>query len=87
MKMRCYVMEDCFIQCRGVVIGTCFKTHDPENGRDIRICRLPVEARPRRGLQFAALSREAYDVGGEAFPTGNGDLKRFHVKFQVRTPR
>jgi len=60
----CYILEDSFVQCRGVVIGTCPKTHDPENGRNIRICRLPVEARPRRGLQFAALSREAYDVGG-----------------------
>ncbi|CAK9026509.1 unnamed protein product [Durusdinium trenchii] len=64
-------MEDSFIQCRGVVIGTCPKTHDPENGRNIRICRLPVEARPRRGLQFAALSREAYDVGGHVTYTSS----------------
>eukprot|EP00913_Durusdinium_trenchii_P002978 g2759.t1 len=67
----CYLMEDSFIQCRGVVIGTCPKTHDPENGRNIRICRLPVEARPRRGLQFAALSREAYDVGGHVTYTSS----------------
>lgn len=67
----CYLLEDSFIQCRGVVIGTCPKTHDPENGRNIQICRLPVEARPRRGLQFAALSREAYDVGGHVTYTSS----------------
>lgn len=32
-RPRCYLLEDSFIQCRGVVIGTCPKTHDPENGR------------------------------------------------------
>ncbi|CAJ1387716.1 unnamed protein product [Effrenium voratum] len=67
----CYIMEDSFIQCKGVVIGTCPKTHDPETGRNIRICRLPVEARPRRALQFAALSREAYDVGGHVSYTSS----------------
>eukprot|EP00931_Biecheleriopsis_adriatica_P121915 TRINITY_DN96964_c0_g1_i1.p1 TRINITY_DN96964_c0_g1~~TRINITY_DN96964_c0_g1_i1.p1 ORF type:complete len:495 (-),score=76.36 TRINITY_DN96964_c0_g1_i1:145-1629(-) len=67
----CYMVGDSFIVCRGVVVGICPKTHDPENGRNMRIARLPVEARPRHGLQFAALSREAYDVGGHVTYTSS----------------
>mmetsp|Transcript_93625 Transcript_93625/g.166591 ORF Transcript_93625/g.166591 Transcript_93625/m.166591 type:complete len:498 (+) Transcript_93625:66-1559(+) len=70
-SLWCYLAGDGMIICQGVVIGACPKIHDPENGRNIRIARLPVEARPRRGLQFAALSREAYDVGGHVTYTSS----------------
>jgi len=70
-SLWCYLAGDGMIICRGVVVGICSKTHDPENGRNVRIARLPLEARPRRGLQFAALSREAYDVGGHVTYTSS----------------
>eukprot|EP00933_Yihiella_yeosuensis_P018408 TRINITY_DN15119_c0_g1_i1.p1 TRINITY_DN15119_c0_g1~~TRINITY_DN15119_c0_g1_i1.p1 ORF type:complete len:512 (+),score=87.59 TRINITY_DN15119_c0_g1_i1:127-1662(+) len=60
----CYLIGGSFVVCKGVIIGRCPKMHDPENGRNMRIARLPVEGRPRKLLTFAAMSREAYDVGG-----------------------
>ena len=111
-----------------MVIGTCPKTHDPENGRKARgvemalsrllpllegifafaACRWRLtgamrpfmsseveaaaadsvaegcfattcKARPRRGLQFAALSREAYDVGGQGLSSEDSlDWRKCH---------
>jgi len=60
----CYLVGGSFVICRGVVVGTCPREHDPESGRNMRIARLPVHMRPRHVLQFAALSREAYGVDG-----------------------
>jgi len=70
-SLWCYILGDGLIVCRGVVVGTCPKHHDPENGRNMKIGRLPVEARPRRGLQFAALSREAYNADGHVTYTSS----------------
>eukprot|EP00440_Ansanella_granifera_P000251 gb/GFBE01000275.1/.p1 GENE.gb/GFBE01000275.1/~~gb/GFBE01000275.1/.p1 ORF type:complete len:488 (+),score=101.93 gb/GFBE01000275.1/:1-1464(+) len=70
-SLWCYIVNSSLVLCRGVVTGTCPKYHDPESGRNMRIARLPVEARPRRGLQFAALSREGYDVGGHVTYTSS----------------
>jgi len=54
----CYLVGSSFVVCRGVIVGRCPKDHDPSQGRNIRIARLPVQLRPRRPLQFAALARE-----------------------------
>ncbi|CAE8585327.1 unnamed protein product [Polarella glacialis] len=67
----CYLVTGNLVICKGVVIGTCPRDHDPATGRNIRIARLPVEVRPHRALQFAALSREAYDVGGHVTYTSS----------------
>merc|ERR1719473_1102094 len=53
-----------FVICKGLVVGKCPRHHDPENGRNMKIARLPTEMRPRHPLQFAAVSREAYAVNG-----------------------
>lgn len=63
-SLWCYLVGGNFVICKGVVVGICPRDHDPANGRNMRIARLPVELRPNEPLQFAALSREAYDVGG-----------------------
>mmetsp|Transcript_20470 Transcript_20470/g.52010 ORF Transcript_20470/g.52010 Transcript_20470/m.52010 type:complete len:463 (-) Transcript_20470:23-1411(-) len=60
----CYLLGGSMVVCRGIITGRCPREHDPENGRNIRICRLPSEMRPRQALQFAALSRQAFNVGG-----------------------
>lgn len=70
-SLWCYIVGDGLVICRGTVVGTCPKDHDPDNGRNMKIARLPVEARPRRGFQFAALSREAYNVDGHVTYTSS----------------
>lgn len=59
-----YLVGGSFVICSGIVLGVCPKEHDPSRGRNMRIARLPAHVRPRSALQFAALSREACDVGG-----------------------
>jgi hypothetical protein len=61
---RCHLMGGNFVVCKGLVVGKCPRYHDPENGRNIKIARLPTEFRPQQPLQFAALSREAYAING-----------------------
>eukprot|EP00927_Polykrikos_kofoidii_P043042 TRINITY_DN37088_c0_g1_i1.p1 TRINITY_DN37088_c0_g1~~TRINITY_DN37088_c0_g1_i1.p1 ORF type:complete len:471 (-),score=66.26 TRINITY_DN37088_c0_g1_i1:58-1470(-) len=59
-----YQVGDGFVVCKGVVEGVCPRCHDLDNGRDIRIGRLPENLRPRRPLTFAALSREVQETAG-----------------------
>lgn len=61
---RCHLVGGNFVICKGLVVGKCPRHHDIEAGRNMRIARLPMEFRPRHPLQFAAVSREAYAVGG-----------------------
>lgn len=61
---RCHLLGGNFVICKGLVVGKCPRHHDPENGRNMKIARLPKECRPRHALQFAAVSREAYAVNG-----------------------
>jgi len=63
-SLWCYLVGGNFVICKGVVVGICPRDHDPANGRNMRLARLPADLRPQETLQFAALSREAYDVGG-----------------------
>lgn len=63
-SLWCYLVGSNFIVCKGIAVGVCPREHDPENGRSMRIARLPEGHRPAKPLQFAALSREGYDVGG-----------------------
>lgn len=67
----CHLVGDNFVICKGTVIGSCPKHHAPEDGRNMKIGRLPTHMRPREALQFAALSRVAYDVGGHVAFTSN----------------
>lgn len=60
----CYLVGGTFVVCKGVVVGTCPKEHDPASGRNARIARLPANLRPKTDLKFAALVREAHDLGG-----------------------
>lgn len=49
------------IMCRGIAVGFC--PREPDNSgrfRNLRIARLPRDARPSRPLQFAGLLREAH---------------------------
>jgi len=70
-SLWCYLLGGGFVICRGVVVGRCPREHDPASGRNIRIVRLPQHMRPRRALQFAALSRQAYEVGGHLTYSSN----------------
>lgn len=58
-SLWCYLVGGSFVICKGTVVGSCIR-----RGQHTRIGRLPVGRRPRDELKFAALSREAYDVGG-----------------------
>eukprot|EP00929_Paragymnodinium_shiwhaense_P041251 TRINITY_DN21438_c0_g1_i1.p1 TRINITY_DN21438_c0_g1~~TRINITY_DN21438_c0_g1_i1.p1 ORF type:complete len:439 (-),score=84.68 TRINITY_DN21438_c0_g1_i1:196-1512(-) len=58
-SLWCYLVGGCFVICKGQVVG-----HGIQRGMKMLLGRLPVECRPRSELRFAALSREAYDVGG-----------------------
>lgn len=60
----CYLLGDQLVVCKGVVHGRFPNDHNPSTGRNIRIACLPVEMRPRRALEFAALCREAVDLNG-----------------------
>lgn len=60
----CYSLGSGFVVCRGVVVGTIPTLRSPDCELRARIGKLPVELRPKANLQFAALSREVYDVGG-----------------------
>lgn len=61
---RCHLLGGNFVICKGLVVGKCPRHHDPAVGRNMKIARLPIEFRPRKTLQFAAVSREAYAVNG-----------------------
>merc|ERR1719324_1574675 len=61
---RCHLLGGNFVVLVGLVVGKCPRHHDPAVGRNMKIARLPIEFRPRHPLQFAAVSREAYAVGG-----------------------
>jgi len=63
-SLWCYSVGGNFVLCKGLVTGTCPREHDPAAGRDVRITRLPVHMRPRSPLQFAAICRETYGLGG-----------------------
>jgi hypothetical protein len=62
-----YLVGGSFVMLKGVVVGVCPREHEPASGRNMRIARLPVPVRPRRALQFAAMSREAYLVDDEIY--------------------
>lgn len=61
-----YLIGDSFVVCKGTVVGTCLRRGSPT-----RISRLPANLRPRDELRFAALSREAYDLGGHVAYTSH----------------
>lgn len=65
-SLWCYMVGGNFVVCKGLVQGLCPANHDPENGRSMFIARLPAGHRPDKPLSFAALSRQAHDVGGHS---------------------
>jgi len=70
-SLWCYLVGGNFVVCKGLVVGMCPREHDPENGRSMRIARLPADSRPDKPLQFAAVSREPYLCGGHTSHTAS----------------
>lgn len=63
-SLWCYLVGGHFVVCKGVVLGFCPREMT-------RIVRLPAGHRPDTPLQFAALSRQAYDCGGHTTYSSN----------------
>lgn len=63
-SLWCHLFGESFVLCRGVVSGTIPASDHEEVDKKSLVARLPVGLRPGQPLQFAALSRKAFNVGG-----------------------